>query len=92
MAKVLQFYMIFCQIRTCGIPIGFFKLLYSLLEPKVETQEGYNTFKVLLFAYINHPNQVAICGTANCDRIITFIRENMVPYDQNAYFYNPIKI
>jgi len=43
-------------------------LVFIWLEPKVKTQEEYNIFKALLFAHINHPNQVAILGTANCDR------------------------
>jgi len=66
--------------------------LYSWLESKVETEMEYKISKALLFQYLTHPNQVAILGNTNCDKIVNFIREHVVPYEQNSCFFHRISI
>jgi len=66
--------------------------LYSWLESKVETEVEYKISKALLFQYVTHPDQIAILGNANCDKIINFIREHVVPYEQNSCFFHQISI
>ena len=67
--------------------------LYSWLKAKVETEVEYKISKALLFQYVMHPDQVAILGNANCDKIINFIREHVVPsYEQNSCFFHRISI
>ncbi len=61
--------------------------LYSWLKSKVETEVEYNISKALLFQYVTHPDQIVILGNANCDKIINFIREHVVPYEQNSCFF-----
>jgi len=43
----------------------------------------YTISKALLFAYFTHPDQVTTLEHANCEKIINFIREHVVPYEQN---------
>ena len=69
-----------------------FNWLYSWLESKVEMEEEYIISQVLLFTYVTHPNHVATLGHANCEKIIKFIREHVLSYEQNASFYRRIAI
>jgi len=69
-----------------------FNWLYSWLESKVEMEEEYIISQVLLFTYVTHPDHVATLGHANCEKIISFIREHLVPYEQNSAFFQKIAI
>jgi len=66
--------------------------LYSWLDSKIETEKEYNISKALLFLYIMHPDQMSILGNVNSDKIIEFIREHMIPYEQNDAFFQRINI
>ncbi len=49
-------------------------------------------FQSTSFSYVIHPDQVATLGHANCKKIINFIREHVIPYEQNAALFERIAI
>jgi len=66
--------------------------LYCWLESKAEIEIENNISKALVFAYVMHPDQVATLGHANCEKIIKFVREHVMPFEQHFSFFWRIAI
>jgi len=49
-------------------------------------------FQSTSFSYVIHPDQVATLGHANCEKIVNFLREHVIPYEQNAALFERIAI
>jgi len=66
--------------------------LYSWLDSKVEMENKYIFSKALLFSYVMNPDQMLMLGHVNSEKTIDFIREHVIPYEQNAAFFQRINI
>jgi len=65
--------------------------LYTCLESKVETEAKYNISRSLLLVLVMHQDQLATLGNTTVKNIF-FIREHIVPFEQNAFFHRYIAI